>query len=72
LSNHPNRNWRQRLNHAADQWMISTEAQVMANLPQGPGALSARLRLAYLAGLRDGEGREVDLITLAKKQETRK
>jgi hypothetical protein len=68
MANHPNRNWRQRLNHAADQWMSTQEAQVMANLPQGPGALSARLRLAYLAGLRDGEGREIDLMTLAKQK----
>jgi hypothetical protein len=67
VSNHPNRNWRQRLNTAADQWMASNEAQLMANLPQGPGALSARLRLAYLAGLRDGEGREIDLMELDKK-----
>jgi hypothetical protein len=67
MNNHPNRNWRQRLNHAADQWMATQEAQVMAYLPQGPGALSARLRLAYLAGLRDGEGREIDLLDLNKK-----
>ena len=74
-NNHPNRNWRQRLNNAADQWAVSIEAELLVDTPIGAynaenylAAWRKRLRLAYLAGVRDGEGRQVDLISLDRKK----
>lgn len=72
MSNHPNRNWRRRLKESADQWSASGEADGLASmrilghleqpsrLNQGTTLLQC-LRLAYLAGLRDGERREISL-----------
>lgn len=69
MRNHPNRNWRNRLNAAADQWCADREATLLANVPmRDAGAMRQRLRLAYLAGLRDGEGREMDLFSLDRKK----
>ena len=63
--NHPNRNWRARLNAAADQWLGTFEGTLLAGIPlRDDGAIRARLRLAYLAGLRDGERRKIDLFVL--------
>lgn len=74
-NNHPSRNWRQRLNNAADQWAVSIEAELLVDTPIGAynaedylAAWRKRLRLAYLAGIRDGEGRQVDLISLDRKK----
>jgi hypothetical protein len=76
--NHPNRNWRQRLNTAADQWASTIEAELLVDTPIGAyneadylAAWRKRLRLAYLAGLRDGEGREIDLFDLDRKNDPR-
>ena len=74
MHNHPNRNWRQRLNTAADQWAVSIEADLLVDTPIGAynsedylAGWRKRLRLAYLAGIRDGEGRTADLMRLNKK-----
>lgn len=65
MSNHPNRNWRARLNAAADQWSAGREAELLARMPvSDPKYWLTRIRLAYLAGLRDGEKRELDLFIL--------
>lgn len=58
MTNHPNRNWRQRMQQAADQWLQTSEARCLAEIipytwPQSE-ALSKRIRLAYLAGYQDG------------------
>lgn len=69
MSNHPNRNWRARLNAAADQWLGEREAELLAQMPlREAGAIRLRLRLAYLAGLRDGERREIGLFDLDRKK----
>ena len=50
--NHPNRNWRQRMQQAADQWMSSDAALALVEIPITAGqqidALRYRLRMAYL------------------------
>lgn len=64
MSNHPNRNWRARMRSSADQWSASVEASLLSDMSMSRMALTQRLRLAYLAGLRDGEKREIDLFEL--------
>ena len=64
MSNHPNRNWRARMRASADQWSASVEASLLSDMSMSRMALTQRLRLAYLAGLRDGEKREIDLFEL--------
>lgn len=55
MSNHPNRNWRRRMQQSADQW-LSGAASVLYTLPlrnDEPArseGLRNRLREAYLAG----------------------
>ena len=68
VPSHPNRNWRRRLNAGADRWSTSREAEVLAMSMRDASALRQRLRLAYLAGLRDGERREIDLFDLDRKK----
>lgn len=61
MSNHPNRNWRARMQAAADQWLQTAQSKVLARVPYaGPqdAALRERLREAYLAGYQDGHKRE--------------
>ena len=56
MTNHPNRNWRQRMQAAADQWLETSHAKVLAEVPYtGPqgDALRKRLRDAYIAGYQD-------------------
>ena len=40
------------------------EASLLSDMSMSRMALTQRLRLAYLAGLRDGEKREIDLFEL--------
>mgnify|MGYP001560884821 FL=1 len=55
----------QQLTDAATHWInTSHEAELLAMPLTHPCAIYIRLRLAYLAGLRDGTGRKIDLITL--------
>lgn len=59
MSNHPNRNWRQRMQVAANQW-LSGVASVLYTMPLGndeparTDGLRNRIREAYLAGYQDG------------------
>lgn len=54
-----NRNWRQRMQAAADQWMQTSAGRVLAEAPLDPArlfdGLRDRVRQAYLAGCQDGE-----------------
>lgn len=53
--NHPNRNWRRRMEHAADQWLETSAGKALAEIPLATLAgLRNRLREAYLYGYRDG------------------
>ena len=66
--NHPNRNWRSRLRAAADQWMTTIEGELLGEtvaLSKSPRLI---VRLAYLAGLRDGEGRKGELSSIDGKR----
>jgi hypothetical protein len=49
---------------SADQWTQTHEAGLIVS-PAIRISLTERLRLAYIAGLRDGERREADLMGLA-------
>ncbi len=64
MTNHPNRGWRTRLRRTADQWLSTDEAELLSAPVSDQKYWRVRLRLAYLAGLRDGEGKKIDLITL--------
>lgn len=66
MANHPNRNWRARMRASADQWSASQEGLLLADTMVSRMAIVERLRLAYLAGLRDGEKRDIDLFELAQ------
>jgi hypothetical protein len=61
-NNHPNRNWRARMQSACDQW-LSSAAQVLYVMPQCSDeparteGLRNRIRTAYLAGYIDGRKR---------------
>lgn len=66
VTNHPNRNWRQRMQAAADQWQ-QTSARVLWELPlrSNPSTgwapqngLRERCRESYLAGYTDGRKRD--------------
>lgn len=58
VANHPNRNWRARMRAAADQWLTTSEARVLIEVPVAHGktdaALRQRIRDAYEAGYADG------------------
>lgn len=62
MTNHPNRNWRQRMQAAADQWLETSAGKVLAEVPIDPRrlveGLRNRLRQAYLAGYQDGRKRD--------------
>lgn len=65
MTNHPNRNWRQRMQAAADQWLTTPAGRVLSEAPltiEHEAArmigLRNRLREAYLAGYADGRKRE--------------
>lgn len=61
MTAHPNRNWRRRMEQAADQWLETAHAKVLAEVPYiGPqvAVLRKRLREAYLAGYQDGRKRD--------------
>jgi hypothetical protein len=57
MSNHPNRNWRARMRASADQWLTTTEAKVLVEVPLDhryrEQAMRNRIRSAYEAGYRD-------------------
>ena len=58
----------QQLTDAATHWTnTSHEAELLAMPMTHPSAIYIRLRLAYLAGLRDGAGCKIDLITLDRR-----
>ena len=61
MTNHPKRNWRANMHAAADQWLQTSHAKVLAEVhytgPQGD-ALRKRLRDAYLAGYQDGRKKD--------------
>mgnify|MGYP001581278533 FL=1 len=66
----PKLGWKQQLQKltgAATHWTNTSRAAELLAMPlTHPSAIYIRLRLAYLAGLRDGTGRKIDLITLDK------
>lgn len=62
MTNHPNRNWRQRMLAAADQWLETTMAKALIEIPldsrRAVDGLRNRIREAYLAGYEDGRKRD--------------
>ncbi|HSV73523.1 MAG TPA: hypothetical protein VLH79_07170 [Chthonomonadales bacterium] len=63
VSNHPNRNWRRRMEQAADQFLESSAGKVLVEVPLSPGSVQGlrnRIREAYLSGYRDGRKRTDD------------
>ncbi len=60
LSNHPNRNWRRRMQQAADQFLADQEHLIEQVMPatwyadSERASLRTRIRQAYLAGYQDG------------------
>jgi len=63
MTNHPNRNWRRRMQQAADQWQETSAGKALAEIPfdlRDPTTLRNRLRQAYLCGYEDGRKKETD------------
>jgi len=62
MSNHPNRNWRRRMQQAADQWLSTDAGRFLSESPLSAAGvyegLRKRLRDAYLAGYQDGKKRD--------------
>lgn len=64
MTNHPNRNWRRRMQNAADQYLADQQHLIDAAMPAAwyaeseRGALRTRIRQAYLAGYHDGRKRD--------------
>jgi len=54
MSNHPNRNWRSRLQSAADQWLETDEARELAAPSPDPIERRRRIRQAYITGFEAG------------------
>jgi hypothetical protein len=55
MTNHPNRNWRQHMQQAADQWMQTSMARVLIEVSLATlDGLRNRIRAAYCAGYQDG------------------
>lgn len=59
MANHPNRNWRARMNNAADQWLAQWPMErPVPRRPITDEELRILLRAAYLAGYEDGRRRD--------------
>jgi hypothetical protein len=65
MTNHPNRNWRQRMEQAADQFLESSAGKVLVEVPIDRtkhateiASLRWRIREAYLLGYQDGRKRD--------------
>ena len=54
MANHPNRNWRKRLDAAADQWLLTDEAVELAKPEADPVRRRAKLKAAFVFGFTAG------------------
>lgn len=60
MTNHPNRTWRARMRAAAAEWLASTEARVLIEVPiaqtaeQHEHGMRVRLERAFAAGFAAG------------------